>query len=160
MTDALKRHQTDIAKISAQRFGGLKINGAIFCSPDKERRVVANLRQCLFQFREICRPTSYYARSMTEAVILDYGHAARIVKSWTADLAELEKALPKIRDYPTLLMWGKEDRAVHFQSAERLRQNFRDVRLVAFDGVGHLPYEEAPDEFNRALIEFLGSGQQ
>jgi pimeloyl-ACP methyl ester carboxylesterase len=26
--------------------------------------------------------------------------------------------------------------------------------------VGHLPYEEAPDEFNRALIEFLGSGQQ
>jgi len=28
-------------------------------------------------------------------------------------------------------------------------------RLVAFSGVGHLPYEEAPQEFNRALIEFL-----
>ena len=89
-----------------------------------------------------------------------FRHATNIVKTWTADLAELEVALPKIRDYPTLLMWGKEDRAVLFQSAERLRQNFRDVRLVAFEGVGHLPYEEAPDEFNRALIELLGSGQQ
>ena len=88
-----------------------------------------------------------------------FRHATNIVKSWTADLAELEAALPKIRDYPTLLVWGKEDRAVQFQSAERLRQNFHDVRLVAFEGVGHLPYEEVPDEFNRALIEFLTSGR-
>ena len=84
-----------------------------------------------------------------------FRHASRILKTWIADLAELEAALPKIRNYPTLLMWGTKDRAVHFQSAEPLRQNFRDVRLVAFEGVGHLPYEEAPDEFNRALIEFL-----
>jgi pimeloyl-ACP methyl ester carboxylesterase len=84
-----------------------------------------------------------------------FRHAAHIVRSWTADLAELETALPKIRDYPTLLMWGTKDRAVDFQSAERLRQNFPDVRLVALEGIGHLPYEEAPAEFNRALIDFL-----
>ncbi len=68
---------------------------------------------------------------------------------------ELEKALPKIRDYPTLLIWGTRDRAVDFHSAEPLRRNFRDARLVAFKGVGHLPYEEAPEDFNRVLIEFL-----
>jgi pimeloyl-ACP methyl ester carboxylesterase len=84
-----------------------------------------------------------------------FRHAANILKSWTADLAELEAVLPKIRDYPTLLVWGTMDRAVHFQSAEPLRQNFRNVRLVAFKGVGHLPYEECPAEFNRVLIEFL-----
>ena len=39
-------------------------------------------------------------------------------------------------------------------SAEPLRRNFRDGRLVAFEGVGHLPYEEAPEDFNRALIDF------
>ena len=86
-----------------------------------------------------------------------FGHASRIVANWTADLAALETALPKIRDYPTLLVWGTKDRAVHFQSAEPLRQNFRDVRLVAFEGVGHLPYEEASEGFNRALIDFLTS---
>ena len=84
-----------------------------------------------------------------------FRHALCIVKNWKADLAELEAALPTIRDYPTLLMWGTKDLAVDFSSAEPLRQNFREARLVAFDGVGHLPYEETPQEFNRALIEFL-----
>jgi len=82
-------------------------------------------------------------------------HALRIVRNWTADLAALEAALPKIRDYPTLLLWGTRDRAVDFRSAEPLRRNFRNARLVAFDGVGHLPYEEAPKDFNRALVAFL-----
>jgi pimeloyl-ACP methyl ester carboxylesterase len=86
-----------------------------------------------------------------------FRHAERIVKTWTADLAQLEAALPKIRDYPTLLVWGTEDRAVDFQSAEPLRRNFHHARLVAFEGVGHLPYEEAPEQFNQALVEFLES---
>ena len=86
-----------------------------------------------------------------------FHYGLRVVRNWTADLAELETSLPKIRDYPTLLIWGTRDRAVHFQSAEPLRRNFRDARLVAFEGVGHLPYEEAPEDFNRALIDFLTS---
>jgi pimeloyl-ACP methyl ester carboxylesterase len=85
-------------------------------------------------------------------------HGSLVVRNWTGDLAELETSLPKIRDYPTLLIWGTRDRAVHFQSAEKLRRNFRDARLVAFEGVGHLPYEEAPDDFNRALVDFLIGG--
>ncbi len=86
-------------------------------------------------------------------------HGLRIVKNWTADLAELESALPKIRNYPTLLIWGTKDRAVDYRSAEPLRRNFRDARLVAFEEVGHLPYEEAPEDFNCALIAFLSSSE-
>jgi pimeloyl-ACP methyl ester carboxylesterase len=82
-------------------------------------------------------------------------YGSNIVKTWLADLADLESVLPKIRDYPTLLIWGTKDRAVSFASAEALRKNFTNARLVAFQGVGHLPYEECPDEFNRALIDFL-----
>jgi pimeloyl-ACP methyl ester carboxylesterase len=90
-------------------------------------------------------------------VIKNHGfrHARHIVCNWTADLAEIESVLPKIHDFPTLLMWGTKDRAVDFRSAERLRRNFRDARLVAFEGVGHLPYEEASEEFNCALVDFL-----
>lgn len=84
-----------------------------------------------------------------------FRHARRILQTWTADLAELEQALPAIRDYRTLLMWGTRDRAVTVESAEPLRRNFRDSKLVLFKGVGHLPYEEQAEEFNRALIEFL-----
>jgi pimeloyl-ACP methyl ester carboxylesterase len=82
-------------------------------------------------------------------------HGCRVIKHWTADMTALESALPKARDYPTLLMWGTKDRAVDYRSADRVRRNFRSVRSVTFDGVGHIPYEEAPDDFNRALIEFL-----
>jgi pimeloyl-ACP methyl ester carboxylesterase len=63
--------------------------------------------------------------------------------------------LPRIANIPTLLTWGNKDTAVDPASAAELKKYFRDCRLVMFDGVGHLPYEEAPDEFNRAVIEFL-----
>lgn len=88
-----------------------------------------------------------------------FHHGLQIARNWAADLAALEAALPKIRDYPTLLMWGTKDSAVHFQSAEPLRRNFKNARLVAFEGIGHLPYEEAPEDFNRALIDFVTSSQ-
>jgi len=84
-----------------------------------------------------------------------YGRS--VVRTWRADLAQLEEALPKIREYPTLLIWGTRDRAVSFRSAGFLRNNFRNCHLVAFHGVGHLPYEEAQEEFNRALIKFLSN---
>jgi pimeloyl-ACP methyl ester carboxylesterase len=94
-----------------------------------------------------------YRRPVRENRAFHYGQ--QIVRTWIADLTELERVLPQIRNYPTLLMWGTRDRAVSFRSSEKLRQNFQDCRLIAFKGAGHLPYEEQPDEFNQALIEFL-----
>jgi pimeloyl-ACP methyl ester carboxylesterase len=84
-------------------------------------------------------------------------HGGRVLKTWTSDIAAVEEALPKLRDCPTLLIWGTKDRAVDYRSAEPLRRNFRNARLVALEGVGHVPYEEAPEEFNRALIDFLNN---
>jgi pimeloyl-ACP methyl ester carboxylesterase len=78
-----------------------------------------------------------------------------ILRGWNADLRELELALPRIREIPALLIWGSRDGAVSPGSAKRLRQNFREARLVMMEGVGHLPYEEEPEEFNRMVREFL-----
>ena len=71
------------------------------------------------------------------------------------DLRELEAALPKLASIPTLLMWGGKDSAVYASSAAPLAKYFPNSELIVFPGVGHLPYEECPEEFNRALIEFL-----
>jgi pimeloyl-ACP methyl ester carboxylesterase len=38
---------------------------------------------------------------------------------------------------------------------EPLAENFANVKKIVFPGVGHLPYEECPEQFNRAVIEFL-----
>jgi len=88
-----------------------------------------------------------------------FEHALSIVSTWTADLRELEALLPKLVDVPTLLMWGSKDTAVYVSSMEPLARHFADVQKIVFPGVGHLPYEECPQEFNRALIRFL-TGQE
>lgn len=84
-----------------------------------------------------------------------FEHGLSIVRTWTADLKELEELLPRLRAIPTLLMWGSKDPAVYVSSMEPLGRHFADVQTVVFPGVGHLPYEECPEEFNRALIGFL-----
>jgi pimeloyl-ACP methyl ester carboxylesterase len=84
-----------------------------------------------------------------------FEHGLSIVRTWAADLQELEALLPKLESVPTLLMWGSEDTAVYASSMAPLARHFTNVQTVVFPGVGHLPYEECPEEFNRALIEFL-----
>jgi pimeloyl-ACP methyl ester carboxylesterase len=78
-----------------------------------------------------------------------------IVSTWTQDLRELENALPKLENIPMLLMWGSKDSAVYASSAELLAKYFPNSKLIIFPGIGHLPYEECAEEFNRTLIEFL-----
>jgi pimeloyl-ACP methyl ester carboxylesterase len=84
-----------------------------------------------------------------------FEHGLKIVRTWTRDLAELETILPKLASLPTLLLWGEDDPAVYASSARRLAQFFLNPLTIIFPGIGHLPYEECAEEFNRALIEFL-----
>ena len=84
-----------------------------------------------------------------------FEHGLSIVQTWTADLRALEAALPKLSSVPTLLVWGERDGAVYASSAGPLAKWFPDSRTVLLPGVGHLPYEECPEEFNRVLIQFL-----
>ena len=84
-----------------------------------------------------------------------FEHALSIVRTWTADLHQLEKILPTLVNVPTLLIWGGKDPAVYASSAARLQRYLANSKLVVFPGVGYLPYEECPEEFNRTLIEFL-----
>lgn len=84
-----------------------------------------------------------------------FEHALSIVKTWTEDLQALEMALPNVANTPTLLLWGDKDTAVYASSATPLMKFFPKSKLIVFPGIGHLPYEECPEEFNKALIEFL-----
>jgi pimeloyl-ACP methyl ester carboxylesterase len=84
-----------------------------------------------------------------------FEHALSIVSTWTRDLRELQATLPGLASVPALLMWGGADGAVYASSAQPLAKFFPNSKVVMFPGIGHLPYEECPEEFNRALIEFL-----
>jgi pimeloyl-ACP methyl ester carboxylesterase len=86
-----------------------------------------------------------------------YDYAFEVVKNWRRDMQLLEDALPAIAEVPVLLLWGAADKAVSPKSGLRLREYFRNSQYVVLPNVGHLPYEEAPDEFNRLALQFLES---
>lgn len=84
-------------------------------------------------------------------------HLLAILRNWRSDLEQLRAALPTIGDVPTLLLWGSRDGAVPLASAAPLQRHFRQARLVVLEGAGHLPYEEVPEPFNAAVLEFLAA---
>lgn len=69
-------------------------------------------------------------------------------------VTDLESELGKIL-CPALIVHGRYDAARSLAHAGRLLKGIPDSRLALFD-TGHSPMLEAPDEFNEALIEFIG----
>jgi pimeloyl-ACP methyl ester carboxylesterase len=82
-------------------------------------------------------------------------YALGIMRCWHADLRQLAKDYESLRDKPSLILWGDEDRAVVPASANEIVTRMTNAKLVVFEGVGHLPYEEVPEEFNAAVMGFL-----
>jgi pimeloyl-ACP methyl ester carboxylesterase len=78
-----------------------------------------------------------------------------ILRTWAEDLNEIRRILPLISHIPTMILWGSLDNAVDPNSAETLCRQFQHCRLLMLAGIGHLPYEEAPEEFNDAVVQFL-----
>ena len=62
--------------------------------------------------------------------------------------------LPQI-DVPTLVLAGSEDRTAPPSVMERMARKIPGAQYVVLDGCGHLGPMDQPDEFNRALAEFL-----
>ncbi len=94
-----------------------------------------------------------YAAPLKTPGSFEYGLS--VLRTWKRDMRELQAAIPRIAHIPTLLIWGDRDAAVEPASAYPLKAQFQNCRLIMLEGVGHLPYEEVPEEFNRTVAMFL-----
>lgn len=56
---------------------------------------------------------------------------------------------------PTLILFGAEDRLVNPSAAQSFQELIDGSEVVLFDGIGHLPMEEAPDATAKAIADFL-----
>src|SRR5262249_5968335 len=56
---------------------------------------------------------------------------------------------------PTLVIWGLEDRLLPIAEGHRLTNAIPGARLVVLPGAGHMPQEEQPEAFSRAVSDFL-----
>lgn len=84
-----------------------------------------------------------------------YEHIWNIARSWTNDLQLVETTLPLLESLPALILWGDRDAAVRPGSAYDLHHRWNNSAVLMMQNIGHMPYEEAPDDFNRIVLDFL-----
>lgn len=62
-------------------------------------------------------------------------------------------------DLPVLVITGDDDRIVPTEQSVRLASEIPNAELVVIPQCGHVPHEECPNEFIRAVTDFLGRSQ-
>ena len=66
----------------------------------------------------------------------------------------LDNRLAAIKQ-PTLILWGREDRLIPLNFAERFHKEITGSQLRVIDSCGHMPQVECPKEFVTAVLDFL-----
>ncbi len=56
---------------------------------------------------------------------------------------------------PVLILWGAEDQLIYASAATTFAERLPQAETVIYDGVGHIPMEEAPDETAADIDAFL-----
>jgi pimeloyl-ACP methyl ester carboxylesterase len=67
----------------------------------------------------------------------------------------LPPLLERLREHPTLLVWGRDDRIVPVEADELYQRAIAGARLEIIDHCGHFPHLEKPTEFMRITTAFL-----
>jgi len=63
-------------------------------------------------------------------------------------------ALPPIA-VPTCIRWGTQDPLFPYAWTDRLGETFSDLDLAPFEGAGHFPHRERPDEAAEVIARFF-----
>ncbi len=56
---------------------------------------------------------------------------------------------------PTLILWGAEDQLIFASAAKTFDEHLPNADVIIYDGVGHIPMEEAPDRTASDIDAFL-----
>ena len=81
-------------------------------------------------------------------------NALSTLQHWHSDMEVLRTGISKI-SVPVLLINGTEDLAVDPASLLVLRSHLRCCEHITLPGLGHLPFEEDPEQFNQIVLKFL-----
>ena len=88
---------------------------------------------------------------------LDYPeHVGALILVGAVGIKENRKRLAGIK-VPTLLVWGGEDQISPLADSEILLANIGGSSRVVLDGAPHPCYLDQPEEFHRAILDFLAS---
>ena len=144
-------HGKVLTRLLATTLGGLYI---VHVQP-RMRIISKRYFTALYGDSKRIAPGTFAAYAAGVDVPGSFEHLVRILRSWRDDLEAISHSLRDISGLPILLLWGSRDRAVYPSSIHQLQRYLKNSALVMFQGAGHMPYEEVPEEFNRVLCDFL-----
>ena len=67
----------------------------------------------------------------------------------------LPHLLGRLKDLPTLIVWGREDAIVPVSAGHRYHRSIPGSRLEILNDCGHLPQVEKTDDFLALVRQFL-----
>jgi pimeloyl-ACP methyl ester carboxylesterase len=99
------------------------------------------------EFQEKYRPPMKYG-GFKNAIL----STVRSIPGWR--IAEAYEQVGRAQ-YPVLLFWGRQDRAIPFETHRKVMDLIPRAEFHAIDNAGHVPHVEQPDTLNPPLIKFL-----
>ena len=101
-------------------------------------------------------------RNLTAAVLTRYRDLMLAPGDRGAMLARMSQTVlpvpaPLLRRIaaPTLILWGDQDKMIPFSNAADYLRDIPHATLAALPGLGHVPFEEAPDQSLKPVVAFL-----
>lgn len=101
-------------------------------------------------------------RRVTDALVdlysdmtLRAGNRQALIDRMQLGLGEDESAKIRSIQIPTLIVWGDQDHLIPVSHAALFHNDIKGSELIVLKGIGHVPMEEAPWDFARALVPFL-----
>ncbi|UBU12580.1 alpha/beta fold hydrolase [Nonomuraea gerenzanensis] len=124
-------------------------------SPENMRRLVEIMvyDRARFATPELCRARSDAALARPHHL---RNHVDGLPKGAPLPRWVKPELLPAIQA-PTLLIHGRDDRVVSFETSLYLLANIPDSRLVVLNRCGHWAMIEHADEFNRLVTDFIAN---
>jgi pimeloyl-ACP methyl ester carboxylesterase len=99
---------------------------------------------------------------LSDATLTRYWDMMRAPGDRTAMLARMQQVMlqdpaPLLKQIkaPTLILWGEQDGMIPFSNAADYKRDIPNATLVALPGLGHVPFEEAPDVSLPPVAAFL-----
>ncbi len=117
-----------------------------------------NIRTIWFYDRN--EATEEYCREVLQPFCIkgSYAGAMFILRNVLKEpYVEKEANLLAEMSISTLIIHGREDKAIPLDRSQKLNNLWKGSKLVIFDKAGHSPHEEYPEKFNKLAIDFLSS---
>ncbi len=65
-----------------------------------------------------------------------------------------------IIEIPTLILWGKRDKIVAVETANRFKREIKEAEVILYDNVGHMIHEEESEKVISDVESFINSKNQ